>query len=264
MAVAVHTSEPSFLFFLNHKVASRSILNALETSFPDVRVYPQSSFRPPREDHDWPRLLVVRNPWARAASCFRNKCRDALQALERNGTLEPCQRHLLRELGVWPCRSATGARRLAELDFAEFVGLLPGVRDGNSHFRLQIDVLQGAASVTSRTLWAGRAARTLLHVGRTHHLAPKLFKTRPTAAVDRQALAEAGKESVQWIRLEDLPEAWGEVEQSLGRAIPLPWHARTAEGDDWRTLYDEALHAQVADLYRADLDMFGYDRPGPG
>ena len=86
MAVAVHTSEPSVWFFLYHKVASRSILNALETSFPDVRLYPQSSFRPPREDHDWPRLLVARDPWARTASCFRNKCRDALEALERNGT----------------------------------------------------------------------------------------------------------------------------------------------------------------------------------
>ena len=100
MAIAVHASEPSFLFFLNHKVASRSLINALETSFPDVRVYPQPAFRPPLQDQTWPRFLLVRDPWARAASCFRNKCRDAIEALERNGSLEPCQRHLLRELGV--------------------------------------------------------------------------------------------------------------------------------------------------------------------
>ncbi len=258
MAIAVHASEPTFLFFWNNKVASRSLLHALEKSFPGLRLYPQSSFRPPAEDQDWPRFLLVRDPWARAVSCFRNKCRDAMKALERNGGLEPCQRHLLRELGVWPCRSATGARRLAKLDFGEFVELLPGVRDGNSHFRLQIDVLRDAGSITSRVPWAGRAARTLLHLGRTHHLTPALLRTRSTTAGDQAALAEARNQSVRWLRLEDLPEAWGEVEQALGRAIPLPWHARTAEGDDWQTLYDATLHARMAELYRPDVEMFGY------
>jgi len=186
-----------------------------------------------------------------------------MEALERNGGLEPCQRHLLRELGVWPCQSITGAKRLAGLDFAEFVALLPGVRDGNSHFRLQIDVLRNAGSSTSRISWAERATRTLLHLGRTHHIVPSLFKTRPTSEADRGALAEARRQSVRWIRLEDLPEAWGEVEEALSRTIPLPWHARTAEGNDWQTLYDPALRAQVGELYRADLDMFGYDPPGP-
>ena len=261
MAIAVHGSEPSFLFFLNHKVASRSLINALETSFSDVRVYPQPAFRPPLQDQAWPRFLLVRDPWARAASCFRNKCRDAIEALARNGSLEPCQRHLLRELGVWPCRAGTGARRLAGLDFAEFVALLPGVRDGNSHFRLQIDVLRDAGSITSRIPWAGRAIRTLLRVGRTHHLAPGMLKTQPTAAADRAALAEARKQSVKWIRIEDLPDAWEEVEEALGRTISLPWHTRTAEGDDWQMLYDTTLRARVAELYRADLDMFEYDRP---
>ena len=259
MAIAVHASEPSFLFFWNHKVASRSILNALEESFPGLRVYPQPSFRPPMEDRDWPRFLLVRDPWARAVSCFRNKCRDAIEALERNGGLEPCQRHLLRELGAWPSRSDTGAHRLAELDFAQFVELLPGVRDGNSHFRLQIDVLRDASSVTSRIPWAVRASRTLLHLGRTHYLTPRFLKTRPTLAADRAALSEGRKQSVRCLRLEDLPEAWGEVEHALGRAIPLPWHARTAEGDDWRALYDATLHARVAELYRPDLEMFGYE-----
>lgn len=258
MAIAVHASEPNFLFFWNNKVASRSLLNSLETSFPALRVYPQPSFRPPVQDQDWPRFLLVRDPWARAVSCFRNKCRDAIEALDRNGGLEPCQRHLLRELGVWPCRSNTGARRLAELDFASFVELLPGVRDGNSHFRLQIDVLRDAGSITSRLPWAGRATRTLLHLGRTHHLAPGPLRTRPTAEADRAALAEARTQSVRWIRLEDLPGAWGEVEHALGRTIPLPWHARTSDGSDWRELYDATLQAQVAELYRPDLEMFGY------
>lgn len=259
MAIAVHSSEPTFLFFWNHKVASRSILNALQESFPGLRVYAQPSFRPPVQDQDWPRFLVVRSPWARAASCYRNKCRSAMEALERNGGLEPCQRHLLRELGVWPCRSLTGARRLVELDFAEFVGLLPGIRDGNSHFRLQVDVLRDAGSITSRIPWAERATRTLLHLGRTHYLMPRPLKTRPTPAADQAALVAAGKQSVRSIRLEDLPEAWGRVEQALGRTIPLPWHARTAQGDDWQTLYDATLQAQVAELYRPDLEMFGYD-----
>ena len=263
MAIGVHASEPRFLFFWNHKVASRSLLTALEESFPGIRVYAQPSFRPPLQDQDWPRFLVVRDPWARTASCFRNKCRDALEALERNGGLEPCQRHLLRALGVWPCRSSTGARRLSELDFAEFVKLLPGVRDGNSHFRLQVDVLRDAGAITSRVPWAGRAARTLLHLGRTHHLTPGLFKTRPTATTDQDTLAEAAKQSVQWFRLEDFPEAWKGVEHELGRAIPFPWHARTGEREDWRGLYDATLRSQVADLYRPDLELFGYDWAEP-
>ena len=263
MAIAVHTSEPAFLFFLNHKVASRSLLNALQTSFPALRVYPQAAFRPARQDQDWPRFLMVRDPWARTASCFRNKCRDAMEALERNGSLEPCQRHLLRELGMWPCRSVTGARRLASLDFEDFVELLPRVRDGNSHFRLQIDVLRDEGAVTSMVPWASRATRTLLHLGRTHYLVPRRLKARPMAAADRAASANARKGSVQWIRLEDLPEAWGAVERALGRAIPLPWHAQTAEGDDWQTLYNATLRARVAELYRPDLEEFGYDGVEP-
>jgi hypothetical protein len=263
MAIGVHASEPRFLFFWNHKVASRSLLTALREPFPDLRLYAQPSFRPPVQDEDWPRFLVVRDPWARAASCFRNKCRDAIEALERNGHLEPCQRHLLRELGAWPCRSSTGARRLSELNFAEFVDLLPGVRDGNSHFRLQIDVLRDAGAIASRVQWAGRAARTLLHVGRTHHMAPKFLKRRPTAAADEAALARASKQSVQLLRLEDFPDAWQDVEHALGRTIPFPWHARTDERENWHTLYDEALRARVADLYRPDLELFDYDWVGP-
>ncbi len=259
MAIAVHSTEPNFLFFWNNKVASRSLLNALEKTFPALRMYPEPSFRPPVQDQDWPRFLLVRDPWARAVSCFRNKCRDAMEALERNGGLEPCQRHLLRELGVWPCRSVTGAKRLAELDFEDFVELLPGVRDGNSHFRLQIDVLRDAAAITSMVPWARRAARTLLHLGRTHYLTPGPLKTRPNSRADRAALESGRKQFVRWLRLEDLPEAWREVEQTLGRSIPLPWHARTAERDDWQALYNSTLRARVAELYEPDLTMFGYE-----
>ena len=63
---------------------------------------------------------------------------------------------------------------------------------------------------------------------------------------------------MRWLRLEDLPEAWAEVEQALSRAVPLPWHARTATEDDWQALYNATLRARVAELYRPDLDMFGY------
>ena len=263
MAIGVHASEPRFLFFWNHKVASRSLLSALERSFPHLRVYAQPSFRPPLQDQDWPRFLVVRDPWARAASCFRNKCRDAITAFERNRGLEPCQRHLLRELGVWPCAPRTGARRLSELDFTEFVELLPGVRDGNNHFRLQVDVLLDADAIASRIAWARRAARTLLRLGRTHHSAPQFLRALPTATADEAALEKAREQSVQWIRLENFPEAWKEVEHALGRAIPFPWHARTSERDDWRALYNPTLRTRVADLYRPDLKLFGYDGPEP-
>jgi hypothetical protein len=147
---------------------------------------------------------------------------------------------------------------LAELDFAEFVALLPGVRDGNSHFRLQIDVLRDAAAATSVVPWAGRVGRTLLRLGRTHYLTPGPLKTRAHESADRIALGEERTLSVRWLRLEDLPEAWTEVAQTLGRAIPLPWHAKTAEGEDWRALYDSTLRSRVADLYRPDLEAFGY------
>lgn len=258
MAIAVHSIEPKFLFFWNNKVASRSLLNALEKTFPDLRMYAQPSFRPRTQDQDWPRFLLVRDPWARAVSCFRNKCRDAMEGLERNGGLEPCQRHLLRELGAWPCRSVTGARRLAELDFEGFLELLVGVRDGNSHFRLQIDVLRDAAAITSMVPWAGRAGRTLLHLGRTHYLTPGPLKTRLSDSADQAALAAGRTQHVRWLRLEDLPEAWAEVEQTLGRTIPFPWEARTAEGDDWHSLYNTTLQTRVAKLYAPDLEMFGY------
>ena len=263
MAIGVHASEPRFLFFWNHKVASRSLLTALEKSFPGIRMYAQPSFRPPLQDQGWPRFLVVRDPWARTASCFRNKCRDALEALERNGGLEPCQRHLLRELGVWPCRSSTGARRLSELDFAEFVKLLPGVRDGNSHFRLQVDVLRDAGAITSRVPWAGRAARTLFHLGRTHHLTPGLFKTRPMATADQATLAEAAKQSVQWLRLEDFPKPGRVSSTSWGERFHFLGTRGQVNGRDWRGLYDATLRSQVADLYRPDLELFGYDWAEP-
>jgi hypothetical protein len=58
--------------------------------------------------------------------------------------------------------------------------------------------------------------------------------------------------------LEDFPEAWQRVEHGLGKAIPFPWHARTAEREDWRAMYDATLRARVADLYRPDVEMFGY------
>ena len=192
------------------QVASRSILHALEESFPGRRVYAQPSFRPPVQDQGWPRFLLVRSPLARAASCYRNKCRDAMEALERNGGLEPCQRHLLREAGAWPCRPLTGARRLAELDFAEFVELLPGVRDGNSHFRLQIDALRDAGSITSGIPWARRASRTLVHLGRTHYLTPRRLNTRPPVAADPASLPGRRKQSVRCLRPAVLPGAGGE------------------------------------------------------
>tara|TARA_B100000953_G_scaffold277268_1_gene251989 strand:- start:64 stop:381 length:318 start_codon:yes stop_codon:yes gene_type:complete len=103
--------------------------------------------------------------------------------------------------------------------------------------------------------------RTLLRLGRTHYLTPRLLKTGPTASADRAALAEGRKQSVRWLRLEDLPEVWEEVEHTLGRTIPLPWHARTAGGDDWQALYDTTLRERVAELYRPDLEMFGYGPP---
>ena len=99
MPVAVHAREPRFLFFWNHKAGSRSLEQALTSAFADVRVHAQPAFRPPLADAAWPRFVVTRCPWARAISCWRNKCRDAPSALARNGALEPCQKHLVRRAG---------------------------------------------------------------------------------------------------------------------------------------------------------------------
>ncbi len=263
MPLTVHPSEPRFLFFWNHKVASRSLIHGLQSAFPDLRTYAQPGFRPPLDDTHWPRFMVVRNPWARVASCFRNKCRDALGALARNGSLEPCQRHLLKALGAWPCRPETGARRLAGLQFDEFVELLPVVRDGNSHFRLQVDVLRHATPPNSRLSWAGRGLGTLLHLGRTHYLTPDLLKARQSEARDRIALSVVKEQRVRLIRLERIFDEWREVEEALGKEVPLPWHARSASGDDWKALYDSALQERVASLYRTDLEMFGYETDPP-
>ncbi|MGY8779202.1 MAG: sulfotransferase family 2 domain-containing protein [Longimicrobiales bacterium] len=258
MAVAVHTNEPRFLFFWNHKVASRSLLSVLEEEFPGLRVYPQSAFRPLADDRDWHRFLIVRSPWARAASCHRNKCRDAMDGLRRNGDLEPCQRHLLRALGVRPSTKEAGARVLAELSFADFAALLPVVRDGNSHFRLQVDVLRHADAPSSRFGWAVRAGRAAGEVARTHYRTPRFLRPTLNSARDAAALAAAREATVRWLRLEDLPEAWSEVERALGRRIALGRRAKTADGDDWRAAYDPALREQIGSLYRPDVELFGY------
>jgi hypothetical protein len=258
--VSVHASSPRFLFFWNNKVASRSILHALEGTFPGVRTYPQPAFRPPAGDGDWPRFLVVRDPWARAVSCYRNKCRDALAGLKRNGGLEPCQKHLLVALGAWPSGAEGGARRLAGLSFADFAALLPAVRDGNSHFRLQGEVLLDAAPVPSRAPWLVRASGAGLRVARTHYLTPALLA--PSAArLDREARAAAGNARATVLRLEDLPDAWTVVEDGLGVRVPLPWHTRTATDGDWKDEYDPATSALVGRTYAADVAAFGYQAP---
>jgi len=263
MPLAVHPYEPRFLFFWNHKVASRSLLHGLNAAFPGLRTYAQPGFRPPVDDTEWPQFLVVRNPWARVASCFRNKCQDAVGALVRNGGLEPCQQHLLRALGTWPCSSGAGAQRLSDLRFEEFVDLLPLVRDGNSHFRLQVDVLRHATPPDSTLSWIGRGLGTILHLGRTHYVTPRIFKVPQDEARDRAALLVASRQNVRFLRLESLADEWQEVEEALGKTITLPWHVRSSSGDDWRNLYDSALQNCVASLYRADVEMFGYEAEGP-
>jgi hypothetical protein len=263
MPLALHSAEPHFLFLWNHKVASSSLLQGLQSEFPDLRLYPQPSFRPFRDDASWPRFLVVRNPHARVVSCFRNKCQDAQEALGRNGTLEPCQRHLLKAMGEWPCNAAEGARRLAALPFSRFVELLPTVRDGNSHFRLQIDTLQDAGTPTSRMSWMGRRVRTTLHLGQTHYLSPEFLRGAPSRARDRALLSQAQQQSVHWLRLEELDQEWPKVEDTLGKRIFLPWRVRTNEGEGWREFYDSALWESVSKLYWADREMFGYRGDSP-
>ena len=256
--IAVHSAEPRFIFLWNHKVASRSLRQTLREAFPQLRIYHQASFRPFARDAEWPRFLVVRNPWARAASCFKNKCRGAIGGLVRNGVLEPCQRHLLRELGMWPCRPEAGADRLASLGFDDFVSLLPGVREGNSHFRLQIDVMPDAAPAPSRVTGATRAARALVQLARTHYRTPRLMGPTLSVELDRAKLEAARGPNIDWLRMEDLPAEWSRVEQRLGRSIDLPWLVRTAQEEDWRELYTAELYDRVRALYRPDFELFGY------
>ena len=129
MAIAVHAAEPNFLFFWNHKVASRSLLNALEMAFPDLRIYPQPSFRPPVEDQDWPRFLVVRDPYARAVSCFRNKCRDAMEAVEREwwpGTVSAPSASRARRVAVPIGHGGTSLSRARFRGFRGVASRCPG------------------------------------------------------------------------------------------------------------------------------------------
>lgn len=262
MPVAVHDSEPRFLFFWSNKVASRSLLAGLGEAFQGLETYAQSAFRPPIDDGDWPRFLLVRSPWARAVSCYRNKCRDAPRGLERHGgRLEPCQRHLLRAMGESPFQAERGARLLSELSFPSFVALLPRVRDGNSHFRPQVHVLRDTAPATSRARWLLRSARAALHVVRTHWSLPGLLRTGRDRRWTRAALNAARRDPVRWIRLEELPEGWHEVEEALGRSIPLPWHTRTSEENDWESFYDIDTAGAVGEIYRADVEAFDYEPP---
>ncbi len=263
MPLAFHSSEPRFLFFWNHKVASRSLLKGLKDAFPRLRVYAQPAFRPPLDDARWPRFLVVRNPWARAVSCFRNKCRDAEDALARNGGLEPCQEHILGALGVRPVAATEGARILSGLSFASFVDLLPAVREGNSHFRLQTDLLRHAHPPDGVARWLLRGVGVLTHLARTHFRTPRFLKEGIRPEEDVELLARARTQRVRWIKLEELAERWPEVERELGRTIPLSWRARTGIGNDWQGEYDEELAEKVGRLYRVDVVMFRYGGDGP-
>lgn len=260
MPVTVHTAEPPFLFLWNNKVASRSILEALEGAFPAARTYLQPAFRPPRRDGAWPRFLVVRDPWARAVSAFRNKCRDAPESVHREGRLEPCQRHLLRAMGARVTDDQAGAELLAGLSFPDFVTLLEVVRDGNSHFRLQADVLRHAGEA-GPFRWGPRAASAALHVVRTHYRTPRALRPALDGPHVSGAARAATASAVHVLRLEDLPGAWRKVEEFLGRAVPLPWRTRTSHADDWRTLYDGWTIQRVGRLYAVDAQAFGYAPP---
>ncbi|MDG2333785.1 MAG: sulfotransferase family 2 domain-containing protein [Myxococcota bacterium] len=258
MPVAVHGSEPRFLFFWNNKVASRSVLAGLRKAFPDLGTYSQPAFRPLLPDAHWPRFLIVRNPWARVVSCYRNKCVNAPRNLEAQGRLEPCQYHILRALGASQSPPQAAAAALAELSLADFISALEIARDGNSHFRLQVDVLRDGSQPTSQLDRLLRSATSLSHIARTHYRTPGWLRPGLNGAHIADSIAGLHAAPVKWIQLESFPEAWTQVEQELGRDIAFPWRNSTGEKEAWRDLYDAETTAAVGQLYQPDIEAFGY------
>ena len=135
------------------------------------------------------------------------------------------------------------------------------MRDGNSHFRLQVDVLRHGDEARGRVHWAARAAGAGLFVARTHYRTPAPLRVGLDGRHVAEAVEAARSLDTHVIRLEGLPEAWSVVEETLGCSISLPWHTRTARDDDWVELYDDETRAAVGALYRADAEAFGYDAP---
>ena len=150
---------------------------------------------------------------------------------------------------------------MADLSFPEFVALLPTVRDGNSHFRLQVDVLRHGGECANPLAWPARAAAAAGHVVRTYYQVPGWLRPGLEGTHVAQSVRQARMLEVHLIRLEELPEAWEVVEKVLGRAIDLPWRTRTATDGDWVDLYDPNTLAAVGGLYRADVEAFGYEAP---
>ncbi|MFG1691279.1 hypothetical protein ACGF5M_03820 [Gemmatimonadota bacterium] len=124
-----------------------------------------------------------------------------------------------------------------------------------------MDVLRDAPEAGSRLAWTLRASRAALHVGVTHWSTPRFL--RPALSVVSVTAAAAAERDarVHVVRLEGFPGAWEEVEESLGRTLPLPWLNRTAAADDWQEVYDDETRAMIGSLYAADVEAFDYAEP---
>lgn len=82
-------------------------------------------------------FLVVRNPYHRLESFYKSKLLAAGDDIRATGTVQRCQRIVLRALGDNDCDFTTAESTLAGLSFAEFVDLLPHVYMQDGHLQPQ-------------------------------------------------------------------------------------------------------------------------------
>jgi hypothetical protein len=254
VGVVVHLAGPRFLFFFNQKVASRSVLGALRRAFPAARKLPDPALLPSMPS--CPRFLVVRDPYDRVVSCWRDKCGRATAWARQGRPPQPCQRLLLEALD--PPGDA-GLELLGELSFADFVGLLERVRDHNGHFRLQGQVLLNANPPRGRVQRLLRSARLATSALRCAPVMPALLRPgdRTRLRLDARVLEQAPGARVQLLRLEQLDRDWPAVQIALGIPLELSWKNRTEpEHDPWTP----ELLARVGELYAPDFELLGYPR----
>lgn len=125
----------NFVWFRVAKAGTRSLDRLLETEIDDYRYFERRDpIHPELTDlleNGCFRFSIVRNPWDRLVSAWRNKIRREF----------PKQERFLKKLVGTASENEIAA---AQSDFSEFVRLLPGsrlFRDG--HFRPQAELLSG-------------------------------------------------------------------------------------------------------------------------